>query len=77
MLRYVGTGLAVTLLVAASGSDVNGQKLERSSACGPRTIAFRAPSALERSFTCEEGSWYDRGYRLYLARLGAPVGHIG
>jgi hypothetical protein len=76
MLRYMGTGLAVAVLVAGCGTDAQGQGAKHSSACGPSTIAFRAPPAHERRFTCGEGSWYDGGYRLYLARLRAPVGAL-
>lgn len=74
MLHYVSNGLAVTLLVVASGPSVKTHTTERKSACGPGTISFRAPPAKERHFTCAEGSWYDGGYRLYRARLRAPVG---
>lgn len=76
MLRRVGIGMALALLIASHSSAARGQSVERSSACGPGTIAFRAPSAQERHFACGEGSWYDGGYRLYLARLRAPVGAL-
>lgn len=42
-------------------------------ACGPGTIAFRAPPAHEKRATCGEGSWYDGGYRDYVAQPSEPV----
>ena len=61
-------GIAGT--VAYTGHD-RGQPLL--AACGPGAIAFRAPPAHEKGFSCEEGSWYDGGYRDYIAHLSEPL----